>query len=395
MTIPMDAVALDGSWISPSQTVAYLQRQGWTIRGGREGLYLRLAPPTVGQSVVVPLDVGHADFRNLLTDAVATVGDISGLDYERMLTRLDVGIGDLVRFRKEMPTPHGTIPWSSGQSLIASSTRLLEAAAKAQREKTQYFGNKHWTSATAYMNSVRMGQTEIGSYVVTALTPVGDIAGVDVPLPGFGEALTGREVTRTLVSSLEATREATDQFNRTSSSAAFDEAVQYGVSYELTQALARLVANSDGAEVGVEWRDWREDAPGPTYVQFEPSDVIALESASTRFARTEPSVGVTALGTVTLLDRPRPGTAGVIRLNVIEGSQAKKLRVRLPEELYDQAIQAFREGLAMRLSGRQEKEGRLYWLYDPREIDLVEVPSAVEPDPVEQDSDDDLDQPLF
>ncbi|MBU8856659.1 MULTISPECIES: hypothetical protein [unclassified Micromonospora] len=142
-----------------------------------------------------------------------------------------------------------------------------------------------------------------------------------------------------------------------------------------------------------EWRDWREDAPGPTYVQFEPSDVVALENASTRFARTEPSVGVTALGTVTLLDRP--GTAGVIRLNVIEGSQAKKLRVRLPEELYDQAIQAFREGLAMRLSGRQEKEGRLYWLYDPRGIDLVEVPSAVEPDPAEQDSDDDLDQPLF
>ncbi|MFI7489405.1 hypothetical protein ACIBXA_13595 [Micromonospora echinaurantiaca] len=395
MTIPMDAVALDGSWISPSQTVAYLQRQGWTVRGGRDGLYLRLVPPTVGRSVVVPLDARHADFRDLLSDAVATVGDIAGLDYQRMLTRLDVGIGDLVRFRKEMPTPHGTIPWSSGQSLIASSTRLLEAAAKAQREKVQYFGNKHWTSAKAYMNSVRMGQTEVGSYIVTALTPVGDIAGVDVPLPGFGEALTGREVTRTLVSSLEATRDATDYFNRTSSSAAFDEAVQYGVSYELTQALAQLVANSDGADVGVEWRDWREDAPAPTYVQFEPSDVAALESASNRFARTEPPADVTALGTVTLLDRPRPGTAGVIRLNVIEGSQAKKIRVRLPEELYDQAIQAFREGLAMRLSGRQEKEGRLYWLYDPRGIDLVEVPAAIAPEPAERDNDDELDQPLF
>ena len=396
MTIPLDMVSLDGSWISPSQTVGYLKHHGWTVRGGRDGLYLRLAAPSdERRSVLVPLDAGHADFRNLMSDAIATVGEMSGLDYHRMLTRLDIGIGDLVRFRKEMPTPYDSIPWSSGQSLIASSTRMLEAAAKAQREKVQYFGNKHRTSAKAYMNSVRMGQTEVGSYVVTALTPVGDIAGVAVPLPGFGEALTGREVTRTLVSSLEATREATDQFNRTSSSAAFDEAVQYGVSYELTEALVRLVAHSDGAEVGVEWRDWSDDAPTPTYVQFEPSDVTALESASIRFARTEPSVDVTVLGTVTLLDRPRPGSAGVIRLSVIEGSQAKKIRVRLPEELYDQAIQAFRDGLAMRLSGRQEKEGRLYWLYHPREIDLVEIPSAVALEPAERDSDDDLDQPLF
>jgi hypothetical protein len=396
MNIPTDMVSLDGAWISPSQTVGYLKHHGWTVRGGRDGLYVRLADPSEeSHGVIVPLDTERADFRNLLTDAVATVGEVSGLDYHRMLTKLDIGIGDLVRFHKNIPAPHHSIPWLAGQSLVASSTRLLEAAAKAQREKVQYFGNKHRTSAMAYMNGVRMGQTEIGSYVVTALTPVGDIAGVDVPLPGFGEALTGREVTHTLVSSLGAAREAADEFNRTSSSAVFDEAVQYGVSYELTDALIRLVSYSDGAAVGVEWRDWSDEAPAPVHFQFEPSDMSALETASLRFVRTDPAVDVTLVGTVTLLDRPRPGTAGVIRLNVIEGSQAKKVRVRLPEEMYDQAIEAFRDGLAMRLSGRQEKEGRLYWLYHPREIGLVEITPGLVPELSDPDSDDDFEQPLF
>jgi hypothetical protein len=77
---------------------------------------------------------------------------------------------------------------------------------------------------------------------------------------------------------------------------------------------------------------------------------------------------------VTLLERPKPGVSGVIRLEVITGSQANKLRVRLPEELYELALDAHREDLAISVTGRQEREGMYYWLYDPADIELSTIP---------------------
>jgi hypothetical protein len=65
---------------------------------------------------------------------------------------------------------------------------------------------------------------------------------------------------------------------------------------------------------------------------------------------------------------------GVIRLDVLSGSLAKKLRVRLEGEHYNLALDAHKDGLGFAVTGRQEREGPYYWLYDPREAELVELP---------------------
>ncbi|MGY0234968.1 hypothetical protein [Longispora urticae] len=322
------------------------------------------------------MDPQAGDFLDLLQDALAQLASQSGLGDQKLLAALDVVIGDTIRFRKELSSPYGSIPWLSGEALITSSTKLLEAAAKAERERAPYFGNKQWTSARAYLEEVRMGQTEVGSYVVTAFSPVGEISGPALPLFEYGDPVTGRAVAKTLTTALEATREAIDYFNSRASLVAFDAAVEHGVSYELAKGLTGLIAQSDGADVSVSWsqnRGIEEVGPASSRFEFEPSDIPALERARDRFAITEPPIEVTVIGTVTLLDRARSGTAGVIRLDVIEGSQAKKLRVRMPQKMYELAIQAHRRGMAIRVSGRQKKSGRYFWLSDPRNVELIPI----------------------
>ncbi|WP_406077686.1 hypothetical protein [Micromonospora sp. NBC_00858] len=379
MTAPSDVFELKGSWISAASLLTYLEQRGWSRVGGREGLYTRLAEVASDStnSVIVPLNSAMEDYEDLLRVAVGGTAARLGLGEVQLLTELDVAVvGDKVRFRKDVPTPHGSIPWPSGQSLVQAAGRALEAAAKAERQRLAYFGARHRTSAKAYLEAVRMGQTELGSYVVTALTPTEDITGSTLEIPGLTTPLNGRAVAETLVTALSATRDAVDHFRRHSSVAIFTDAIEYGASYELSRSLTGLVERSNGAEVSVSWHAMQGDSElrQPVSVTFEPPDIPALTRASTLYAQTEPPSDVTVLGTVTLLDRPSPGSVGVIRLNVIEGSPANKIRVRIPHDAYDVAIQAHIEGKAIRVSGRQSREGQMYWLYEPSALELVQLP---------------------
>jgi len=66
----------------------------------------------------------------------------------------------------------------------------------------------------------------------------------------------------------------------------------------------------------------------------------------------------------------------VVRLDVLSGTTARKVRVRLKADDYDIAVDAHRDNLALRVTGRQEVEGRFYWLYDPESIELVTIENA-------------------
>ncbi|MFI6466644.1 hypothetical protein [Streptomyces sp. NPDC050528] len=290
-------------------------------------------------------------------------------------------MGDELKFHKEAPSRRGTIPWSAGEDLHAGARKSMLVAAKTRKSKSAYYGNSNSFLAKTFLDSVLMGQTEVGSYVITAYAPPEEVfserkikPGDTIPLIGRH---TGREITLGLVEVLAAARESVDDFKETGSTYTFVENVRRGFCYELTQAVRNLIRDSDGAEVEVELNsaeDLFSGRPAETHrLEFSPSDYAALEKAGNMLAATVNPLFVTVLGTVTLLERPKPGNPGVVRLDVLSGTEARKMRVRLKVEDYDMAVDAHRNNLGLRISGRQELEGHFYWLYDPRVIELVNI----------------------
>ncbi|MDH6487311.1 hypothetical protein M2157_003310 [Streptomyces sp. SAI-127] len=49
------------------------------------------------------------------------------------------------------------------------------------------------------------------------------------------------------------------------------------------------------------------------------------------------------------------------------------MRVRLKVDDYDMAVDAHKNNLGIRISGRQELEGHYYWPYGPQIIELVPI----------------------
>jgi hypothetical protein len=226
-----------------------------------------------------------------------------------------------------------------------------------------------------------MGQTEHGSYVITALVPVGRQADPTVQtLPGFeyvpefGDYFF-RDITANLMQASEAAVEAAEAFNESETFEAFVEAVDYGVSSELVEALAKLAKGGQAAEISAQWSPWtREPEDTPRRVEIRPDHVSAFTVAASEFKQRASVTTVTVSGIVTGLDRPRFGQDGISRLDVMSGTQARRLRVRLSRDQYDEAIEAHRAGDVLQVTGEQTRAGNLFWLYNARDIQVVPGP---------------------
>jgi hypothetical protein len=385
--------------VDPDRLALLLTRNGWVSQGGRAGMYTRWVyegDPDLSHRVLVPLDRQRADYNDLIREALAELASMTsehGSQVERILNSLIEAPGDEIKFRKVMATVRGAIAWPTGEELVVSSRNALLAAAKSQVTKMPYYGNHTGRFAHRYLQSVLMGQTEVGSYVVVAFTPVNDLfyekepkEGVP-PLPNIG-AHSGRDITHSLVNALEATQEAVEHFRASASLAGFDDAVQRGVSKEFAEAVKGMVQDAEGAEVAIEWAPESpsldlqpKEAPVPERTAFEFSADIqpVLERAINRLASMTPSERVRATGWVNVVERPGRGEPGVVRLKVLAGSEARTLRVRLSEEQFGVALEAIRAERVLSVSGRQEREGRTYWLYDAGDLETIEVepPSTV------------------
>ncbi|MFD5410838.1 hypothetical protein [Streptomyces nojiriensis] len=391
--------------LTDSQLALALRTNGWERYGGQDLSYSRWRPVgPAGESprgLLLPENREASDYFELLSQAVARAWGLGDNRIRAILERAASArsLGDEMKFHKESRTRKGTIAWTAGEDLLAGAHKSMVVAAKTRRSKAAYYGNSNSYLAKSFLDSVLMGQTEIGSYVVTAYAPPDEVfterkiaANGMVPLIG---AHSGREITQGLVSVLEAARESVDHFNSSGSTHGFMAYVDRGLCYELTQAVRSLIRDSDGAEVEVEFNSAEELIAGSAgdrhKLEFSPADYAALEVAGNLLAATAQVEFVTVLGTVTLLERPKAGSPGVARLDVVGGTAARKMRVRLKVEDYDMAVDAHRNNLALRISGRQELEGNFYWLYDPQIIELVRLAPEQAGQPIDENSQD----PLF
>jgi hypothetical protein len=382
---------IDLATVDPERLVLLLSNAGWEPSGGQPGLYARLRDRTENRgsetaraSVIVPLDRRMADFSELLSQAITLLSAMTTTSVARVVADLSILPGDEIKFRKERHTVHGAVPWSVGEQLISSGREALLAAAKSIVQKRAYYGNTSGRFAHQFLDSVLMGQTEVGSYVVTAFTPVDQRFYEKPPKADEPQSLDvgvhrGREITQALVTSLVATQEAVAHYEANSRSlAGFEAGVASGVSRELANALNRLLVGAEAGEVRVEWATSRADTSElvaePTTITFEGSARKPLEEAARHLSTLKATATVTATGWVGVVARPKRGQHGLIRLRVLAGSDAGTLQIPLSEEQFEVAASAIAHDQGLTITGREEQEGTRHYLYDARELHVTPLP---------------------
>src|SRR5947209_5635621 len=107
------------SEMTPERLTAVLQRLQWQNIGGRRGAYSRWRRADAeDRGLLVPLNVGAGDFFQLMREAVYGLA-LTMPEPLQLVRQLDSRIGkdDEFKFRKEISTVAGTVPWITGRGI--------------------------------------------------------------------------------------------------------------------------------------------------------------------------------------------------------------------------------------------------------------------------------------
>jgi hypothetical protein len=365
------------TYLDPEQIEVYLMARGWQSRK-RTAMYSTWAAPLdspAAAQLFVPLSSKPRDFEDRLQELVTTLATIQHEDRDALVTNLRYATADLVRIRLVSPrVGPGELPIGDGAELFEGAREMMLAAACATINTRPSFGPTKPRQALDYLDQVRLGQTERGSYVVTVISDVApptqqhlvpdDAAVIDVPFE--------RHVTTKLVRALSAASDAaTAVLADESGYGAFDQAVEAGVSANLCAAIATMGAGRAAAnlQVNLEWASSRPPVPGaPSRIAFEPAALPVLKDAVTHLRQLGPFDNELVEGFVSRLTRGNEDEIGTIVIDGEARGERRNVHVELPDEQYALAVDAHRNRRPVHIRGTLFKRGRSWVLSDPGQL---------------------------
>lgn len=351
--------------------------RGWQSQK-RTPMFSTWSPPPGAKDssqLFLPLSPRPHDFEDRLQEFVTTLALLQNEDRDALITNLRYATADLVRIRLVSPrVGPGELPIGDGAELFEGAREMMLAAACATVNVRPNFGPRKPRQAVDYLDQVRLGQTERGSYVVTVISDVAppeqqhlipdDAAVIDVPFE--------RHVTTKLVTALNAAHDAaTSVLSDTEGYSVFDQAVEAGVTANLCAAIATMGAGRAAAnlQVNLEWASSRPPVPGtPSRIAFEPAALPVLKDAVKHLRRLGPFDNELVEGFVSRLTRGNDDEIGTI---VIEGEargERRNVHVELPDEQYAVAVDAHRSRRPVHIRGTLFKRGRSWVLSDPGQL---------------------------
>ncbi len=347
--------------LKPLDVVTYLRTTGWILTG----VYRDSASiwKHNGHQVMVPQETAFADYARRLADVMEVLAETESRSPLEILRDLTTSTADVVRVRLTSPSiVDGSVSLEAGVSLIESSRDLVLSAARAAVCPRAYYRSRLPWEADEYIRRVRLGQTEIGSYVVTVVCPVSpelhaadSLASVEEPFD--------RRVTRTLAGALHKTTGAAREAALNSDMKPFTTAVADGVSANLCSALVEMGESLDDGQVEIDfsWSRSRQKPAVATSRVIVPSDAIPLMREAARVLReTYSDDDFELIGPVIRLESTSVAHGGSVIVYAPVGDTWRKVLVHLQHTDYDLAVNAHGQGETIRCKGKLQKEGRYF-----------------------------------
>lgn len=358
--------------ISPMALSAYAKAEGWA-RTESFGAHSDVYELSGAGEIIIPGTETLGDYDaavGRLIEAFARVEERDELAVYRDLVGAD---RDVIRVRSTDADDDGSIRIEAGVELVLHARDLLLSAACAAKDPRPAYRAGKVKDAADYMERVRLGQTEHGSFVVTLLAPVPpalDVPGTQALLwPSAAEEPFDRLVTRRLADGLEAARGAAERVMRGSASLApFQDAVPRGVSANMCEALSQLIEKGDGLEISVTWAKTRLTPEPRRKVIFSRSEGEIFREAARVFRTMEPRPEERIEGFVIACDRKPSESSGRVTIRTLIDGQAVSVRSVLEQDLYSQALAAHEKKEVVGITGDLKRQGQRWHLANPRAL---------------------------
>lgn len=367
--------------LQPLDVASYLRTHGWRLEmaiGEKGSLWLNTLDGSGDEAdVTLPLRRDLADYTLRMADLVQVLVRVEARPRSEVVADLLTTGSDLIRVRAPARSAAGgSLGLTTAVAFAENARDLILAAACAAVVKRSYYATKKATKATEYLSRVRMGQTELGSYVLTILSPVAPalLPVNELPFGPDGPEPFERLVTRTLSSGLIALQFAARQAASSGGMDAFESVVTQGVSANLCDAVAGLETASpgEGVEISITWSRSRPlSVPLPSRIFFGSDSIQFIKEAAQRFKETVLAENTELEGFVTKLVRGPREQSGAITLEGLVDGELRRVNMELREDTYTEAVKAHEGRFRVLCEGDLKKERGTFRLQDPRHFRIL------------------------
>ncbi len=359
--------------ITPAALIAYARSEGWERLegyGSHADVYAHPDRP----ELIIPRTDALADYASVVAELIAILGETSDRDEFAVYRDLLGADRDVIRVRAAGDANDGSVPLVDAEGLVTHTREMLLAAACAASTPRALYRAGANREANEYLQRVRLGQTEQGSFVVKLLAPVPPLLqqSLDPSWAPFEDEPYERKVTRRLMEALTACNKAAEQAT-TDGMSAFQRVVRLGVSANLCEAVSSLIQHAHQLEVGVTWARTRPGAQIQQRVRFQLSMAEVLGEAARNFRAQHSRADMELFGPVYSLRREPKDIAGQIWIRALIDGKIQAVQTTLSEDSYSLAVQAHEQQLPVLIRGDLERVGQRWQLTD---AELVSIGTA-------------------
>lgn len=361
--------------------VAYLRSRGWAQEPGTPSEpLLAWTRELEGEAyeLLVPRHKNWRDYDRRIAEVLSILTEAEQRSAEVIARDIASVAIDTIRVRAITDSNSASIPLEDGLLLLEGARGSILAAACATIEKRRAYHSRKPVKAVDYLEGIRLGQSEVGSYVMTILSPVPPSLNTrqlslteDAPDPDPYE----RQVTRTLGQSLDAMRIAAEASVATGSLDAFESSVSLGVNADLCEAVAKIADAHRVVDVGFEI-GYAPSRPVPLSLPRSThftADMIRVVAEAGRLLREKtPDEDFELIGSVIKVTRPSDTLSGTaVVLGLVSSGEARKVSVELWGSDWEIAYRALNDrALFFRCVGELHRAGRGFALRNPRSVEV-------------------------
>lgn len=178
--------------LSLINVITFLSQNGWFKAFElRDAFQVWHSHEFSNSEVTLPLNENHKRYDMLLSETLDELSENLRLSKTTLIKHISPASYDSIMVRAiAEDVDDGTIPFEDGMKLLRSSFNLLKnCSTKIEKFKHK---NKHLNN---YFNDICMGQTKIGSYIVTIKSPLYRVESNDEPKLFDSDLSLGRRIT--------------------------------------------------------------------------------------------------------------------------------------------------------------------------------------------------------
>jgi hypothetical protein len=310
---------------------AYLRSHGYSYREPWGKLLHRYSRKNNSRedNVLVPAAITMSDYERRLAEALDSIARQLDIPWDAVLRDVANAGYEIIRIRVNEGTNTSTIPYDTSIDLLRGGFALIDASATLaiSDEHLSIIRGRRPDVVRKYLDEVRVGQTEVGSFVLTLLMPVGvDDAGFNLPAQvsdGFGT-----KVSETFSQSLQAAEEAVRGNGFRSNKAL----IENGVTANFSGGVARIIESAGDVSISLSQVASRHPGLKRTIAKFSSSDSIQLREIEDRLTPSEDAEPFTATGTIVEFREPRGKNVGSIVLNCYVHGEMRPVRMKFDRE---------------------------------------------------------------